>query len=266
MMRSVYLKTLYEKRWFLLGWTLGFTALTVLMTTFYPAMHMDGALDALVKNMPKAFEGLIGDLANLKDFPSYIASQLFDIRLPLITGIMAIILGLGLSTNEEESGELRSILALPISRTKLLLEKWLALCTIMLVSSIGFVIGIYGVAPFIDGASIDFVDTLLPLVAMTWLLMVVFGTITFAAGMAFGKKGIANAVGILVIIGSFILSTFGQAVDWLEPFEKVSLLHYFPAVEISKGEGEWTDVIVLSSIVVVTLLGAWLSFRRRDIA
>lgn len=88
-------------------------------------MHQEGALDALVENMPKAFEGLVGNLASLKSFDTYLASQLFDIRLPLVAGIMAIILAQGLSTHEEERGELRTILALPISRTKLLFEKWL---------------------------------------------------------------------------------------------------------------------------------------------
>lgn len=264
MISSVYLKTLYERRAFLAGWTIGFMALTMLMVSFYPAMHQDGTIDALVKNMPKAFEGLIGNLADLNSFPSYLASQLFDIRLPLIAGIMAIILGFGISTAEEESGELRTILALPISRTNLLLQKWLALVTIMLISTVGFFAGVYVVAPFIDGAVID-ITTMLKLVAMTWLLMVAYGTVTFAAGMIFGKKGVANGIGVLVIIGSFILTTFGQAVEWLEPYEKISLLYYFPAVGIVKGTFEVSNVVVLGGLTAVLLLLAIIIFRRRDI-
>lgn len=264
MINSVYMKTLYERRGFLIGWTVGFMILTMLLVSFYPAMHQDGAIDALVQNMPKAFEGLIGNLADLNTFPSYLASQLFDIRLPLIAGIMAIILGFGLSTSEEESGELRTLLALPISRTWLLLQKWLALVTIMLISTIGFFGGVYLVAPFIDGATIE-LAVMLKLVAMTLLLMVVYGTVTFAAGMIFGKKGIANAIGILVIIGSFILTTFGQAVDWLEPYEKISLLYYFPAVDIAKGSFELINVAVLGGLTTILLLLAVVIFRRRDI-
>jgi ABC-2 type transport system permease protein len=265
MMRSIYLKTLYDRRWFIFGWTAGFMAFAALMTSFFPAMHQDGALDALVANMPKAFEGLIGNLANLRDFPSYLASQLFDIRLPIIAGVMAIILGLGLSTSEEESGELRTLTALPISRTKLLLEKWLALCTIMFVSLFGLVAGVYAVLPFIGEASIG-VDVLARLLLMTWLLMVAFGTVAFASGMILGNRAAANAISILVIVGSFILSTFAQAVDWLEKFEPISLLHYFPAVDIANGSIELTDMLILICVTIVVLTASVIVFRRRDIA
>lgn len=265
MMRSVFLKTLYDKRWFIFGWTLGFVALSVLMTSFYPAMRQTGALDSLLANMPSALQGMIGNLADLRTFPTYIASQLFDIRIPLIAGVMAIILGLGLSTAEEERGELRTLLSLPISRTKLLIEKWLALCVIMAIGTGGIVVGVLGSAPFIDGASID-LDVLFPLVAMTWLVMVTYGTVTFAAGFASGSRAVANTLGMLVIVGSFILSTFGKAVDWLADFEKFSLLHYFPAVDIVKGAVDYNDVVVLATVGLVSLVIAIILFRRRDVA
>lgn len=264
MMHSVYLKTLYDRRWFILGWTAGFMAFAALMTSFYPAMHQDGALDALVANMPKAFEGLVGNLANLRDFPSYLASQLFDIRLPIIAGVMAIILGLGLSTSEEESGELRTLTSLPISRTKLLTEKWLALVTIMFISLLGLIAGVYATLPFIGDASID-IDVLVRLLAMTWLLMIAFGTVAFSAGMITGSRALANAVSILVIIGSFIISTFAQAVEWLEAFEPISLLHYFPAVDIAQKGIQASDVGTLGSVILILLVTAAVIFQRRDI-
>lgn len=265
MMRSIYLKTLYDKRWFIFGWTLGLMALTALMVVFYPAMHQDGSLDALVKNMPPAFQGLVGSLADLNSFDTYIASQLFDIRMPLIAGIMAIILALGLSTAEEERGELRTLLSLPLSRVKLLFEKWLALCTIMAVTVLGVVAAVYAIGPFIEGGTIE-PSALAGLVFMTWLIMVVFGTVTLAAGFATGSRAAANTLSILIVIGSFILTTFGQAVDWLRDFEKFSLLHYFPAVDIVKNGIDFADVAIFSLVITISLTIAVVVFRRRDIA
>lgn len=265
MMRSIYLKTLYDKRWFIFGWTLGLMALTALMVVFYPAMHQDGSLDALVKNMPPAFQGLVGSLADLNSFDTYLASQLFDIRMPLIAGIMAIILALGLSTAEEERGELRTLLSLPLSRGRLLLQKWLALCTIMAVTVLGVVAAVYAIGPFIEGGTIES-SALAGLVFMTWLIMVVFGTVTLAAGFATGSRAAANTLSILIIIGSFILTTFGQAVDWLRDFEKFSLLHYFPAVDIVKSGIDFADVVIFSLVILISLTIAVVVFRRRDIA
>jgi ABC-2 type transport system permease protein len=264
-MRSIYTKTMYDRRSFVIGWTLGMFVFAMLMTSFYPAMHQQGALDQLVKQLPPAMQGLVGNLANLSQFNTYIASQLFDIRLPLIGGIMAIILSLGLSTREEEDGELRTILALPISRSKLLFEKWLALCTIIFATTIGLIAGVYAILPFLSDASIEPI-ALLRLAAMTLLIMIAYGTVAYAAGMASGRRGVASFVGIVVIIGSFLLSTFSQAVDWLQAYEKFSLLHYFPAVDIVKTGIEPRDVSVLLGVTIVSLFIAWIIFRRRDIA
>ena len=262
-MNSVFLKTLYDRRWFLLGWCIAFAALTVLMASFFPAMKVTGLAD-LVANMPPAFKGLVGDLSLMASFDTYITSQLFDIRLPLISGIMAIILGLGLSSAEEETGELRTIPALPISRTKIVIEKWLAIVVITFDMVIAIVAALYATVPFVDGGNIPF-DELLPVVGVSWLLMVTFGTIPYAAGVVAGRREVAMATGVVVVIGSFILTTFGQAVDWLKDYERLSLLYYFPANETLKSGVNWADVLVLGCITLVLLIAAVGVFRRRDI-
>lgn len=265
MIRSIFIKTLYDKRAFIIGWTIGLAAIAALLTAFYPAMHQDGSIDALVKSMPPAFQGLVGSLSDLAHFDTYIASQVFDIRLPLIAGIMAIILGLSLSVSDEEKGELRTLLSLPISRTKLLFERWLAMVTVLMITLLGLVAGLYVTMPFIDGATID-TDIMVRLVAVTGLMMVTFGTIPFAFGMATGRRAVASAVSIAVIIGSFLLSTFASAVDWLKDYEPLSLLHYFPAVDIVKTGIDGADVAVLAAITTVLLIVAFVAFRRRDVA
>jgi ABC-2 type transport system permease protein len=264
MMRSIYLKTLYDKRFFILGWFVGFVALAALMTSFFPAMRTTG-LDELVKNLPPAFKGLVGDLALLENFDTYLASQLFDIRVPLIAGIMAIILGLGLSISEEESGELRTFTALPISRTSLLIQKWLAMATIVTITSAGFVVGTYAVIPFIEDASIG-AKEFLSLITMTLLIMIAYGTIPFASAFAFGRRSLASFIAIFVIIGGFIISTFASAVDWLKDYEKLSLLHYFPATDIVTEGIAPRDVMVLGGTTLILLAMAIILFRRRDIA
>ena len=265
MMRSVYLKTLYDKRYFILGWFLGLAGLGALMASFYPAMRQEDVFGALIDNMPEAFKGLVGSLSDLSQFDTYMASQLFDIRLPLIAGIMGIILGLNLSIADEEKGELRTVLSLPVSRLKLLVQKWLAMVTILLLVTGGIAAGVYAVLPFLEDASIDGED-MLALLGASWLIMITFGTIPFSIGFLSGRRALATGLSILTVIGSFILSTFGQAVDWLEPYEKLSLLHYFPAVDIVKAGIEPYNIAVFGGITIVLLIVSLIVFRRRDVA
>lgn len=264
MKHSIFAKELYDRRWFMLGWSLGFIGFAALMVSFYPAMHQDGALDSLVENMPPAFEGLIGNLANLKSFDLYLASQMYDIRLPLVAGIMAIVLGLTIGTREEGSGELRTLLALPVSRTKVLVQKWLALLTVSLVTVVALGIGIYAIAPFIKGAELG-LGTFFQLELMTWLLMITYGTIAFAVGMATGSKGLASTLSILIVIGSFIITTFAPAVEWLEKVESWSLIHYFPAVDVVNNGIALKNIAVLGGLTLALVVVAIILFRRRDI-
>lgn len=239
-------------------------AIAMLMASFFPAMRPEGGMDALLANMPSAFQGLIGNLSDLREFDTYIASQLFDIRVPLIAGIMAIILGLGLSTREEETGELRTLLSLPISRSKLYWQKWFVITLVMGLMSSALAIGVYVVMPFIEDSSIAIGD-MVGLVGMTWLIMLSFAAITYGVGMATGKRSVASFISIMAIIGSFLLSTFAVAVDWLQDYEYLSLLHYFPATELVINGVNWWDVAVLCLVSLLFLLIGWLCFRRRDI-
>jgi ABC-2 type transport system permease protein len=264
MMTSLYLKTLYDKRWFMLGWFVGFGFLGFLMAIFFPAMNQEGALDALMEQMPPALQGMVGDLNNLREFPTYLASQLFDIRVGILGGVAVIILGLGLTVAEEEKGQLRTLSSLPISRDSIILQKYVAMMTIIAVVLLGMVPGIMLGQIIIDEWLAW--DILARLLMMNWLLSLALGSVVFGVGMALGHRSITMTVGVIVVAGSFILSTFSQAVDWLQPYEVLSIMHYFPAVDVAKTGATAWDVFVLAMIALTSLLVGWLCFRRRDIA
>lgn len=262
-MMGVFKRTLEDKKWFIFGWSLGYVALAGLMVVFFPAMKMEGALDELIKSMPPAFQGLVGNLADLKEFSTYLASQMFDIRLQIIGGVMAIILALGLSVGDEDAGTMRSMLSLPISRTKLLFQRWLAIVLITGIVVLASGVGVLAIQPVINEA-VD-LGALGRLLAMTWLVMVALATVTFAAAMSTGSRSFATTIGVLVVVVSFILSTFADGVDWLRDFEWLSVYYYYPAVEIAKDSITLTDVFVLLGITFVPLVAAWATYRIRDV-
>ena len=144
------------------------------------------------------------------------------------------------------------------------MHKWLAIVSIAFVMVLAIAAGIFVVQPFIDGAALTLTEVA-PLLGVSWLLMVTFGTIPFAAGMVSGRREVAMAAGVIVVIGSFILTTFGQAVEWLADFEKLSLLYYFPANDIMRNGVHWPDAAVLGSITAGLLLLSLAVFRKRDV-
>ena len=262
-MFNLFTKTLYDKRAFVIGWSLGLMAVGCLMMLFYPAFHQENGIDELVKNLPAAFQGLVGDLGNLKQLSTYVGSQLFDVRIPILVSILSIILAVGLTVGEEEKGQLRTLIALPMSRGRILFNKWLAVVTICFVTMLGTVIGIeIGLAAI--GETLDWM-IVLRLSAMMWLLSVALATVIFGIGLATGKRGLTMGLAVATTIGSFILTTFARSVEWLRPYEHASIFHYFPAATIAKSDIAISDVLVYVVIIIVFLAIGIIGFRRRDV-
>lgn len=263
MMNNLFLKTLYDKRWFTVGWASAFAFMSFLVVIFYPSFNSSFQVDQLTANFPSALKGLIGDVANLKNINGYLAEQLFNIRIPLFILIMSIVLGLNLSISDEESGRLRTLAATPIGRTKIILQKQMAgfviLCLVSLATIVATYIGLITIHEQITNS----------LIWELFALSCIFGSVTVgmvvAIGFASGSRGPTTAIALLITIGSFILSTFGIAVNWLKPYEKLSLLHYYDATGLVKGSLNFAHIAVLFGLLITFTLIAVLLFRKRDL-
>lgn len=261
-MFNLFRKTMWDKRFFLLGWSLGLMVMGYFMTILYPSFN-SGLVDSLATSLPPALQGLVGDIQNLKQLPTYLGGQLFDIRLPIFISVLAILLSVSLTVGEEDKGELRTLVSLPLSRTRVLIGKWLAIVFICLVAMIAVTVGIeLGLLQI--GESID-QWVLVRLVLLSWLLVVSLATVIFAIGLATGSRALTTGVGIIVTVGSFLLTTFSQSVDWLKDYEKLSFLHYFPATDIAKGTVQLGNILFYVAFIVLSLVVAYIFFRRRDI-
>ncbi len=261
-MFAVLFKTLRDKRFFILGWCLGLAFLGFAMTTFYPSFN-GGQIDELLKTLPPALQGLVGNLQDWRNLPGYIGSQVFDIRLPIFISILSILLAVSVTVGEEDKGQLRTLIALPLSRRKIITGKWLGMVLLCLAASIAPIIGVE-VGLLAIGQTIDQM-VLLRLGLFTWLLVSSLATVIFAIGLATGSRAVTTGLGIILTIGSFLVSTFAQAVDWLKDYTWLSLFHYFPATDIAKGTIEWWNVVFYVVLLAIALFVAYLFFPRRDI-
>ncbi len=256
---------MYDKRIFIIAWSIGLAFFAYLMLLFFPAFK-DSGLDQLLATLPpelKALKGMIGDISALSTPSGYLAGQFFDIRMPMFISVFSVILAVGLSVKDEEEGYIRTLLALPLSRIKLLFGKLIAIVVICVATTIATVSGLYLGALSVN-VNLDWtVVSNLSLVML--LLSICMTTLVYCIGLSTGKRGITMGLGILVGAGSFLLTTFAKSVDWLQPYEKVSLFHYFPAVDIVKNGISIWDVVVLVGITILSILLTIILFRRRDV-
>lgn len=266
MMRSLFLKTLYDKRWFMLGWALGMGVLCWLTILFFPAFSEGDAFSKLSKELPEnlgALKGLIGDQEAFNTMGGYIAAQLYDIRLSLMMMITAIMLALSLGSGDEERGRLRTILATPMSRSRVIMEQWAASCIILTVMLIGALAGILiGIIAINEQIPLKLLSQLS---LMSFLFTMAIFTLTYGVAIAFGRRSWALTFGLLLTVSSFILSTFGAIVDWLKDWQPLSLLYYFSPKTIFHDGINWWHVTTLLALTVLFYAVANLGFRNRDV-
>lgn len=261
-MKTLISKTLYDKRWFILGWTLGLIFFGWLMMVFYPTFSGD-QMKSVVDAMPASVAGLIGNLADFNDPTKYMASQVFDIRLPMIVAIFVVILAVSLTVGEESRGNLRTLLVTPLSRTRILFEKWLAIVLISIVATVAVGIGVC-LGLIQTGVSPDW-GKFIALLTMLVFQIIAMATVVFGIGFATGRSGLTITISTLVMVESYIISTFAIGVAALKNWEWLSLFKYFPASDVVKTGLDWGGIAVYLGITVVFLVLGLVIFRRRDV-
>src|SRR5690242_9657286 len=128
MLKNIFLKTLFEKRWMMLWWALSSVGLTIFIILFFPSLR-DSFGEAL-KNIPDSMRSLVGNASDYQTLAGYVNIQVFQqmIFLPIILGI---ILATGLLAGDENDGTLQTLLTYPVSRTKVYLHKLAAATAIV---------------------------------------------------------------------------------------------------------------------------------------
>lgn len=261
MMRSVFTRILYDKRWFMVGWTIAMIAMAVLMVAMYPSLK-DG-MESIARTMPRELQGLVGDISSFGRLDTYLSSQLYDIRIPLMLMIMSLMLAQSLSVISEERGEMRTTLATATSRTSLFYQSLLAATVIFSATIAVSALATWLSVPFINESLDLWLLTKLSLLSLLFVLVVF--AITFGLGMLTGKRMIVMGAGIGLIIVSVILEA-GRTVDWLDLAQKVSLLHYYDAGKLLSSGLDTKHLIVQLGLITVSIAASWWVFRRRDVS
>lgn len=264
MMRTLFGRTLYEKRWFIVGWSLVFGVMSTLVLMFFPSFSEGGGFDEVAGSLPSQLQGLIGDPDVFKTIDGFISAQVYDVRMSLMIIIMTLVLALSLTIREEENGDFRTTTMTSLSRNRIVVEKFIAATIIITILNLVATTGIYiGIVSLSETAPHSL---LWQLFALSCLFGVASFAIPYCVALATGRRAITMFIGLLVALGSYILSTFARSVDWLKDWDYVSLMHYYDTASLRQGSFDSLDVLVLSLIIAASLGISLATFRSRDIA
>lgn len=261
-LHSVFERTFHEERRALIGWTAGLIALAVTMLALYPTIRGNHQFSELFNSYPKAFKSMFG-ISDYTSGPGYLRAEIFSLTAPLLLSIFAILWGSDLTAGEEQRMTIDVLMANPISRRRVVLEKWTALLLGTAIPAIGLWVALIAGRSAV-GLHVTIGD-LTAAVLASWLVAIVFGTIAMAVGAATGRRGVARGIGALVAVVAYLLSSLAELVRWLQHVRPLSPWYHAMGVD-PLGHGlQSLHLFVLVVVVLVAAVTAAATFERRDL-
>jgi ABC-2 type transport system permease protein len=262
-LRNVFTKTLWDERRSLLGWTLAIAAVAAMYASFWPTVDTP----EMQKAMESYPQGLLEAL-NYNDLTSaagYVGSSVYGLLIPMLVTVFAIAYGTRTVAGDEEAGTLDLLLAHPVSRTRVALQRYAALGAALLVVGVALwlaMLAVSGPARLGEISPGEFAAATLQLA----LLGACIGALAFAVGAATGRKALAIGVAAGVAVLAYLANGILPQVEGLGWTRSVSPWHWSVGGEpLKHGLQVGDSLLLLGTAAVLVALGTWV-FNRRDVA
>jgi ABC-2 type transport system permease protein len=179
--------------------------------------------------------------------------------------IAAAMWGSSVISKEERDKTVEFSLTLPVTRSRLITAKTLAMlvnCIVLLiVNTITIWVGVMKFEP--DTEFYRFVGLCMLSVL---ILQLIFLAIGIFLGCALKKHKLAGAISIWILVGAYILSILIGLEEDLDFLKYLTPFKYFDPIRLLN-ESSFDPVFVLLSagIIVACMAGAYLTYARRDL-
>lgn len=240
----------------------GLAVLTGLFLYMYPSISEGVDLDEYVQSIPPALREAFG-IEALGTIEGFLAAELYSFGWVLLLGLYLAYAAASLIADDVEDDRIDMLLALPVSRSKLLLEKFGSLLVPVVVVNVA-IFGVVYAGALAIGEAISVAD-----LAMVHLLSVPYLLSTAAVGLAssvwFDRAGLAQRFAMGVVFGLFLLDSVVASTEF-EWIGGVSPTRYYDVNDILiRGQYDYVSAGILLAATAVLVAVAAVAFTRKDI-
>ncbi|MBB4661483.1 ABC transporter permease [Conexibacter arvalis] len=261
-MPELALRTLRSERAAMIGWSLSTLALVAVVLAFWPSIEGDDTLTRSFGELPPSVQSAVG-IADLGTPAGYLQGQLFSTLGPLIFLSFAIGRGARAIAGEEERGTMDLLLATPIHRARVVIEKAVALLAGLLALGLVTWLGLVAIGPLVD---IDLsAGKLAAATAGNLLLGVLYGGIALCLSGATGRRGLSLGIAAGLAAAGFLYTSIAPFVAGLSDHLGFSPFQWAYGDEPLRNGADWGDFgLLLAGGLLFTALAVAL-FDRRDV-
>lgn len=263
------LRHMLRRRWAsVLWWSLGLLGVDSLLAVAYPTVRGNSALDHTFAGLPPSVQGVLGlGGANAITSPiGYLNSQFFANLLPVMLLVFAVGLAAWTVGGDESAGTLELLLANPVTRVRVAIERALGLVLLLAVVTAVCAAGLVALAPA-SGLDRGLPATrMIAAAAGSALLALTFAALAFGIGAAAGNARRAIAVAASAAAAGYLVEGLGHQVKALQPVQAASPWHWLlssdPLRNGLAGQAWVLPVVVTTLAISVGVL----VFARRDLS
>ncbi len=253
-----------DRRRGFVGWALGTGAYVALMTSVYPAVQ-NSDLQRAVRSYPEELKAFFGGTGafDVSTGAGYLNVELFSLVVPALLAICAIGYAAATLPGEEESGCMDLLLANPITRGRVVLEKIAGLAV-----TIAGLAAVVSVSLLAVGAFADLnvgIDRIVIASIGAALAALAVGLIALLAGATTGSRTFAIGAGTAVFAASYLIVGLAGLVSWIQPLRVLSPLYHANGTQPLRHGlpvGNYTLLLVLC---VALTIGVVAVFDRHDL-
>jgi len=263
MSRSLVAKAFRDRSRSLLWWAVGMVTIAAFQLAVYPSIKKDvAAYEELAESFPEAMKFFF-DIENYTSPSGYLNVEMFSLVVPFVFLSVGVAAGAAATAGEEEKGTLDILLALPVRRTTVVLDKLAALTLSLLTLAVVTVVSLFVGTRLVD---LDIsLGLLVEGTAASLLLGLLYGAVGLLLGALTGRRGAALGGGVALALGAFLLESLAPAADWLEPWQPASPWYWLLGNEPVRNGLDLAYASLSLAVTAVLVAAAVAVFRRRVI-
>ncbi|MCB9452184.1 MAG: ABC transporter permease subunit [Anaerolineaceae bacterium] len=265
---AVFIETLRQNWKQVLYWGIGCGAMGFFTISLLPYSGFLEAYQKIIEMLPpQVYQAFLGEDTAFAATPEgYLSGEFFS-WIVLMYALYAVIAGLNVSANEEESGILDVLLSLPLPRWRMVIEK--AAAYTLIITGMVFLsfLGLWGGELTAHVLTIETERLAETVFNMLPSVLMVLG-FTIFAGTVFRRRSTVARVGGAIIVGSFFLEFMGgmaSQASLARAISVISFYHYYDPAGVIQHGFNWGNIAILLVASILLLAAAVWRFQRRDL-
>lgn len=256
-----------DRRRSLLWWALGMVGLVLFTVSLYPSVKDQQSIDDLIKDLPDTVRTMVGYQVDipLTSPAGFVNARLFATVAPVVVLVFGIGAGTRAIGGAEEDGTLEQLLAQPVSRDRVAVERYLATIALLAAVVALFTVALLALAPLfgaLDGIPVTHV---LGACTAVYALALLHTTLAYTVGAITGRRGPAIAVTAAVAVSGYLIQSLLATTGTARPLRDLSPWHWYLQHNMLADGVDPAALWLPLIISVAVFIAGWARFRRRDL-